>query len=80
MGNRYYALDLECYEGTFQSRVLLPDNAWGELKADTIPPGTEQSLPWFLSRAEKDILLVDLRPAHSAFSSPQALSGNNTRD
>lgn len=60
LGNLYYALDLECNRGTCQSRVLLPDGRWGELRADTIPAGPEQSLPWYLSPVDESPLFVDL--------------------
>ena len=62
LGNRYYALDLDCNKGTFQSRVLLPDGRWGELKADTIPAGPMQSFSWYLSNIGKSPVFVDLRP------------------
>ncbi|MEO7486111.1 MAG: erythromycin esterase family protein [Ferruginibacter sp.] len=60
LGNSYYALDLDCNEGTFRSRIVLPDGRFGELTADTIPSGPEQSLSWYLSQVDKSPLFVDL--------------------
>lgn len=60
LGNSYYALDLDCNEGTFQSRDVLSDGRFGELKADTIPTGPEQSLSWYLSQVDESPLFVDL--------------------
>jgi erythromycin esterase len=37
LNDKYYALGLECYGGTFQSRELRPDSTWGDLKVDTLP-------------------------------------------
>jgi len=64
LGNSYYALDLDCNEGTFQSRVALPDGKFGELKTDTIPSGPEQSLSWYLSQVDKSPLFVDFSSIH----------------
>ncbi len=63
-GDKYYALALACYEGTFQTRVLLSDNYWGELKIDTIPP-FEKSINWYLYNTNKKQLLVDFRSSSS---------------
>ena len=64
-GDKYYALALACYEGTFQTRVLLPGfNYWGALKIDTIPP-FEKSINWYLHNTNKKQLLVDFRSSSS---------------
>ena len=56
-GNKYYALALACYEGTFQTRILLPDKYWGALKIDTIPP-FEKSINWYLPTLIKNNYLL----------------------
>lgn len=50
LGNAYYGLAFHAKQGTFQTRVLLPDGFWGELKADTIS-SVPKSLEWYLSEA-----------------------------
>ena len=60
LADRYYALGFECYEGTFQARVLMPDGYWGELRADTIFP-VQQSLAWYLKRTAAKNLFLNLR-------------------
>jgi erythromycin esterase len=63
-GDKYYALALACYEGTFQTRILLPDKYWGALKIDTIPP-FEKSINWYLHSTNKKQLLIDFRASSS---------------
>jgi erythromycin esterase len=60
LGPAYYALGLDCSQGTFQSRVMLPDSTWGELKADTLLPAPK-SVAWYLTQAKKGNLFIDLR-------------------
>ncbi|WP_373517880.1 erythromycin esterase family protein [Pricia sp.] len=60
LGDRYYAIAFECYEGTFQTRVELPDGFWGVLKSDTIHP-VPKSLGWYLRRTGKKSLFLNLR-------------------
>ena len=62
LGSRYYALGLECYQGSFQSRELLPDQSWGDLKVDTIH-STPTSINWYFAQIGKPYLFVDLRQA-----------------
>ncbi len=64
LGDKYYAMALTCYQGTFQTSVLLDDNYWGALKIDTIPL-IEKSLNWYLFRANKKIFFIDFRSASS---------------
>jgi erythromycin esterase-like protein len=64
LGNKYYALGLECYQGTFQARELLPDNSWGDLKVDTIH-SAPKSINWYFAHTGKENLFVDLRQASS---------------
>ena len=64
LGNKYYALGLECYQGTFQARELLPDNSWGDLKVDTIH-SAPKSINWYFAHTGKQNLFVDLRQASS---------------
>ncbi len=63
-GDKYFSIGFECYEGTFQTRVLLPDGYWGELKVDTILP-VQKSMGWYLRRTGKKNLFLDLRNAVS---------------
>jgi erythromycin esterase len=63
-GDKYYALALACYKGTFQTRILLPDKYWGALKIDTIPP-FEKSINWYLSSTNKKQLFIDFRSSSS---------------
>ena len=60
--DRYYALGLECYQGNFQTRELLPDSSWGDLKVDTIH-STPKSINWYFAQMGKSYLFVDLRHA-----------------
>lgn len=60
--DRYYALGLECYEGTFQARELLPDNSWGDLKVDTLHV-VSNSTNWHFAQIGSPYLFVDLRQA-----------------
>lgn len=63
LGDKYYGISMQCYEGTFQARVLMPDGFWGDLKADTLLP-QQQSLGWHLSQTGKKILFINLhKPA-----------------
>jgi erythromycin esterase len=59
-GDKYYGISIQCSEGTFQSRVLMPDGMWGDLKADTLLP-QQQSLGWHLAQTGKKILFINLR-------------------
>lgn len=63
-GDKYYGLALECNQGTFQARVLLPDNFWGDLKADTILE-VQESVDWYLARTVRGKLFIDLRQPSS---------------
>ena len=61
-GDRYYTLSLECHQGTFQARELLPDNYWGDLKIDTLS-SIPTSVNWHFAQIRKPYLFVDLRRA-----------------
>jgi erythromycin esterase len=63
-GDKYYALALACYKGTFQTRILLPDKYWGALKIDTMPP-FERSINWYLFNTNKKQLFIDFRSSSS---------------
>lgn len=64
LGDKYFALALECNQGTFQARALLPDQFWGELKVDTIS-SLQKSINWYLLSTNKGNQFIDLRSAHS---------------
>ena len=59
---KYYALGLECYEGTCQTREILPDDRWGDLKIDTLHTDLK-TINWQFAQIGKPYLLVDLRQA-----------------
>ena len=64
LGNKYYALGLQCYDGTFQTREKLPDNFWGDLKIDTLH-AVPKSANWYFAQTGKPCFFVDLRQASS---------------
>jgi erythromycin esterase len=65
LGDKYYGLSLECNEGTFQTRVMLPDGYWAELKPDTLLPAAPLTLSWYLSQAVKNNAFINLRSPSS---------------
>ena len=62
--DKYYALGLECYEGTFQARELLPNNLWGELKIGTLHADLK-TINWHFAQIGNPYLLLDLKQALS---------------
>ncbi|MEO8764895.1 MAG: erythromycin esterase family protein [Ginsengibacter sp.] len=64
LSDKYYGLGLECYEGTFQARELLPDSSWGDLKIDTLPV-IPKSINWHFAQTGEPYEFVDLRQASS---------------
>ncbi len=66
LGNKYYGIGFECYEGTFLARVLNPDGTWGDLKADTLLP-VQKSLAWYLLQTSKKNYFINL---HKNASNP----------
>jgi erythromycin esterase len=64
LGDKYFALGFECYEGTFQSRIVLPDGFYSELRAGTILP--EQKSPgWYFSHTGKGSMFLNLLKANT---------------
>lgn len=61
LGNGYYALGFEFSQGSYQNRIVLPDNYLGDLIENTHPPVPAQSLPWYLSHTKKGNFLLNLR-------------------
>jgi erythromycin esterase len=61
---KYYALGLECYEGTCQAREMLADGRCGDLKIDTLHTDLK-TINWQFAQMSKPYLLVDLRQAWS---------------
>jgi erythromycin esterase len=59
LADKYYSIGLQCYEGTFQAREVLPDGFWGDLRTDTIP-AVEKSLGWYLKRTGEKNLFFNL--------------------
>jgi erythromycin esterase len=64
LGTKYYALAFECNQGTYQSREVLPDKSFGNLKPDTILV-TDKSIAWYLTLANKGNTIVNLRTAET---------------
>jgi erythromycin esterase len=60
-GQGYYAFGFEFNQGSFQSRTELSDTVLGDLKAISLPPAPERSLPWHLSHTNIGNLVFDLR-------------------
>ena len=61
-GDRYYAVATAFNEGSYQTRVMPPNEPARELKAVIAPPAPVGSLPWHLARARVGNLFLDLRP------------------
>ncbi|WP_373518892.1 erythromycin esterase family protein [Pricia sp.] len=67
-GDAYYAMGFEFNEGSYQSRIVLPDNSLGDLKTNSVAPAPEGYLAWYLSKAMKGISFLDLRTPVSVSS------------
>jgi len=61
IGKAYYAMGFEFDRGSYQSRLALADRIPGDLVKDTVPTAPEKSLPWYLTRANKGNLFLNLR-------------------
>jgi erythromycin esterase len=59
LADKYYGIGLQCYEGTFQTREVLADGFWGDLKTDTIPL-VQKSLGWYFNRTDEKNLFLNL--------------------
>jgi erythromycin esterase len=59
LGDRYYSIGFQCYEGTFQRREVMPDSFFADFKTDTIRL-KEKSLGWYLKRTDERNLFLDL--------------------
>ncbi len=60
-GDAYYAMGFEFNEGSYQTRVRLPDKSLGDLKTNKVAPAPEGYVAWYLSRAMKGDLFLNLR-------------------
>jgi erythromycin esterase len=60
-GNQYYAAGFEFSQGSYQSRVSPPGEAWADLKAGILPAAAKGSLAWYLSHAKLGQMILDLR-------------------
>jgi erythromycin esterase len=63
-GDKYYALGMECYQGTFGARELLPDGHWGLIKVDTLLP-IEKSVAWHLKQTGMGTIFVNWRSTYT---------------
>lgn len=59
--DRYYAFGFDFNQASFQTRVLYPGQASGDLKESIVPSAPEGSFAWYLSRANLGDLMLDLR-------------------
>ena len=60
-GQGYYSLGFEFNQGSFYTRTQLPNHDLGDLKEVVFPPAPEGSWPWYLARANKGDLILNLR-------------------
>jgi erythromycin esterase len=60
-GQGYFVFCFEFNQGSFQTRIPLPEKLFGDLKAITLPPAPAQSLAWYLSQINREVFLVNLR-------------------
>jgi erythromycin esterase len=80
-GSAYFAFGFEFNQGSFQTRIVLPDKLLGDLQEVTLPPAPTASLAWYLSRINRDVSIVNLRapvsnPVIEAWiDTPQAAHG-----
>ena len=62
--DKYYAVGLQCYEGTYERREYLPDSSFGDVKIDTLL-GVPKSINWHFVQTGNPYLFLDLRQASS---------------
>lgn len=60
-GEQYYAVATAFNQGSYQTRVIQPNQPAGDLRAVVAPPAPTGSLPWYLSRTGMGNLFLDLR-------------------
>jgi erythromycin esterase len=60
-GTAYFAFGFQIGAGMYRSRTALSATVLGDLKEITIPPMSEGSLNWYLSRVSLDIFILNLR-------------------
>lgn len=60
-GDQYYSVATAFNQGSYQTRVILPNQPAGDLKAVVVPPAPTGSLPWYLSRTGVGNFFLDLR-------------------
>lgn len=61
LGEKYYALGFEFYEGSFRSRNLDLNNESSSWDIITVEPPVSKSLPWYLQQTGKSLLFLDFR-------------------
>jgi erythromycin esterase len=62
-GDRYYAIGFEFNQGSFQNRILLPSNYFGDLLTITLPPSPPHTLGWYLAQVGQSLFFLELRSA-----------------
>jgi erythromycin esterase len=66
-GPAYFAFGFEFNQGSFLTRVRLPNTVPGDLKVVTLPPSLPASFAWYLSQIGVDSFLLNLHaPAGNA--------------
>ena len=60
-GPEYFAFGFEFNQGSFHTRTELPDKLLGDLKEVTLLPAAAESLSWYLSHTNMNVLILNLR-------------------
>lgn len=60
-GQAYRAFAVEFNQGSFNTRLFLPEKVLGDLKLVTAAPAVEGALSWYLARLKQDALILNLR-------------------
>jgi erythromycin esterase len=59
-GQSYFVFGFEFNQGSFQTRIRLPEKLFGDLKAVTLPPSPALSLSWYLSHTQREVFMLNL--------------------
>jgi erythromycin esterase len=73
-GNQYYSFGDEFYQGSYQSRIMPPNEPAADLKEVVVSPAPVRSFPWYLARANIGDFILDLRTPSGNPSVDQWLS------
>ncbi len=62
LGDTYYAVGFETYQGSYQTRTWVPEElVLADFRVDTLAPAPEKSLPWYLFHARQGDLFLNMR-------------------